>query len=224
MKSLGSLHPAARVAPVGGAHSTDGRCLVSARTKGVRWPALLGGPFRRLSEARSPGAATVKKDAARSLPMEVESNAPIVDSDLEQFISQGPLLGKLGTSGRHVADSIEEWRALGAQLSRHLGFDEFKLSESERKRIFHYYVPVFLWCKEQLALHRSRWQDDGPPPPLVVRLCRVLSYLLHYHTSAIVIRGIDLSLSVTLLPKQGRTPCILFMRLSCSTRNVTTCE
>jgi len=80
----------------------------------------------------------------------------------------GPLLKKIGYSEESVAQRIDDWLALGVKLSRQLGFDEFGLSQSEKVRIYHYYVPVFLWCKRELELHTAKFNEGEEVPALVV--------------------------------------------------------
>lgn len=80
----------------------------------------------------------------------------------------GPLLKKVGFTEDEVAKTIDEWLALGVKLSRQLQFDEFALSDSEKARIYHYYVPVFLWCKRELEIHSSKFKEGEEVPALVV--------------------------------------------------------
>jgi D-glycerate 3-kinase len=80
----------------------------------------------------------------------------------------GPLLKKLGFSAEGVAQRIDEWLALGVKLSRQLRFDAYGLSHSEKVRVYHYYVPVFLWCKHELEMHTSKFKEGEEVPPLVV--------------------------------------------------------
>lgn len=80
----------------------------------------------------------------------------------------GPLLKKIGWTPEKVGQQVDEWLTLGVKLSRQLKFDEFALSQSEKVRIYHYYVPVFLWCKRQLDIHTSKFKPGEPVPALVV--------------------------------------------------------
>ncbi|KAG0607984.1 hypothetical protein M758_8G069100 [Ceratodon purpureus] len=88
--------------------------------------------------------------------------------DLYDFICGGPLLKKVGFTEESVAQRIDEWLSLGVKLSRQLRFDEFGLSQSEKVRIYHYYVPVFLWCKKELDVHTSKYKEGEEVPPLVI--------------------------------------------------------
>jgi D-glycerate 3-kinase len=63
---------------------------------------------------------------------------------------------------------VDEWLALGVKLARQLQFDEFALSESEKVRVYHYYVPVFLSCKRELEAHTAKFKLGEPVPALVV--------------------------------------------------------
>lgn len=82
----------------------------------------------------------------------------------------GPLLKKIGFTEETVAQRIDEWLALGVKLSRQLQFDELRLSHSEKVRIYHYYVPVFLWCMGELEIHTSKFKEGEEVPALVVIL------------------------------------------------------
>jgi D-glycerate 3-kinase len=76
----------------------------------------------------------------------------------------GPLLKKIG----FTPEMVDEWLALGVKLARQLQFDEFALSESEKVRVYHYYVPVFLSCKRELEAHTAKFKAGEPVPALVV--------------------------------------------------------
>lgn len=89
-------------------------------------------------------------------------------SDLYEFICNGPLLSKVGLDSDSVKNSMDEWLELGLRLSRQLGFHELFLTSDEKIRIYHYYVPVFMWCKQQLAHHRSQFKEGDEVPALVI--------------------------------------------------------
>lgn len=92
------------------------------------------------------------------------------------LVFSGPLLKKIGFTSEMVGQRIDEWLALGVKLSRQLQFDEFALSQSEKVRIYHYYVPVFLWCKRELETHSSKFKPGEAVPALVV--------ITHLHVSS----------------------------------------
>jgi hypothetical protein len=52
--------------------------------------------------------------------------------------------------------------------SRKMRFNEFDLSLSEKVCIYHYYVPMFLWCKWELKLHTLKYKKGKYVRPLVV--------------------------------------------------------
>ncbi|KAG6425359.1 hypothetical protein SASPL_115789 [Salvia splendens] len=64
--------------------------------------------------------------------------------DLYDFICSGPLLDKI------------------------FRLSELFLTEPQKIRIYHYYIPVFLWCEEELSLHSSKFKDEDDIPPLVI--------------------------------------------------------
>lgn len=88
--------------------------------------------------------------------------------DLFDFILSGPLMPKLGFSSDEVAESIDRWLRCGSQLCRLFQLKEFRLSVPEKARIYHYYVPVFIWCENMLLNHRSSFKEGDEIPPLVV--------------------------------------------------------
>ncbi|KAK8930893.1 hypothetical protein KSP39_PZI016388 [Platanthera zijinensis] len=88
--------------------------------------------------------------------------------DLFDFILAGPLLHRMGFTAGKVADGIDRWLLCGGYLSRLFGINELRMTEPEKARVYHYYVPVFLWCEEQVARHSSRFGDADEVPPLVI--------------------------------------------------------
>ncbi|WOL10797.1 D-glycerate 3-kinase, chloroplastic isoform X1 [Canna indica] len=89
-------------------------------------------------------------------------------SDLFEFICAGPLMKQLGFSAETVADTIDKWLATGVHLCQLFGLNELNLSPPEKARIYHLYVPVFLWCEDQLTRHRSMFDEGDDIPPLVI--------------------------------------------------------
>ncbi|KAK2984892.1 hypothetical protein RJ640_008657 [Escallonia rubra] len=88
--------------------------------------------------------------------------------DLFEFICSGPLIGKLGLSSEMVAESIDKWLAYGLRLCKMFGFNDLYLTTPQKARIYHYYVPVFLWCEQKVSLHRSKFKEGENIPPLVI--------------------------------------------------------
>ncbi|KAL5056899.1 hypothetical protein RYX36_028503 [Vicia faba] len=88
--------------------------------------------------------------------------------DLYTFISSGPLLDKIGLTPENVAESIDKWLTYGRQLCRLFQLNELFLNEPQKVRLYHYYIPVFLWCESEIAQHRSKFKDGEDIPPLVI--------------------------------------------------------
>ncbi|XP_010532134.1 PREDICTED: D-glycerate 3-kinase, chloroplastic-like [Tarenaya hassleriana] len=88
--------------------------------------------------------------------------------DLFQFICSGPLIEKLGLTPEKVGDSIDKWLMYGSQLCRLFQLNELRLTVPQKARIYHYYIPVFVWCENQIALHNSEFEDGDDVPPLVI--------------------------------------------------------
>ncbi|KAK9677165.1 hypothetical protein RND81_11G125100 [Saponaria officinalis] len=88
--------------------------------------------------------------------------------DLYEFICSGPLLDKVGLSREKIGESIDKWLLCGSQLCRLFQINEFNLNDAQKVRIFHYYIPVFLWCEEQISQHASTFKDGEDVLPLMI--------------------------------------------------------
>ncbi|XP_010537944.1 PREDICTED: D-glycerate 3-kinase, chloroplastic [Tarenaya hassleriana] len=88
--------------------------------------------------------------------------------DLFQFISSGPLIDKLDLTPEKIGESIDKWLMYGSQLCRLFQLNELRLTVPQKARIYHYYIPVFVWCENQIALHNSKFEDGEDVPPLVI--------------------------------------------------------
>uniref|UniRef100_A0A1J3HEE3 D-glycerate 3-kinase, chloroplastic n=1 Tax=Noccaea caerulescens TaxID=107243 RepID=A0A1J3HEE3_NOCCA len=89
-------------------------------------------------------------------------------SDLFEFICSGPLVEKIGITPERVGESIDKWLLYGSQLCRLFQLNELKLTIPQKARLYHYYIPVFVWCEDQIALHYSKFNDGDEVPPLVI--------------------------------------------------------
>ncbi|KAG0480686.1 hypothetical protein HPP92_011544 [Vanilla planifolia] len=89
--------------------------------------------------------------------------------DLFGFICSGPLLKRLGLTAEKVANGIDKWLLYGGYLCRLFGMSELILTPSEKGRIYHFYVPIFLWCEEQIHRHVSQvgGAEEGPTPLMI---------------------------------------------------------
>lgn len=89
-------------------------------------------------------------------------------------------MSRVGLTREQVAESIDKWLAYGLQLCRLFQVNELYLTVPEKVRFYHYYVPVFLWCEDQIAKHQAKFKDVEDVPPLVV--CRILALgVLYLH-------------------------------------------
>ena len=88
--------------------------------------------------------------------------------DLYDFICSGPLVDRIGYSKEKIAESIDRWLRCGSQIARLFRLNELQLSEAEKVRIYHFYIPVFLWCEDQVIEHRAKYKEGDDIPPLVV--------------------------------------------------------
>ncbi|KAE9588038.1 putative glycerate 3-kinase [Lupinus albus] len=88
--------------------------------------------------------------------------------DLFEFICSGPLLDKIGVTQEKVADSIDKWLSYGRYICQLFQLNELYLTEPQKARVYHYYIPVFIWCEDQIAQHRSKFNEEDEIPPLVI--------------------------------------------------------
>ncbi|KAF8393310.1 hypothetical protein HHK36_021551 [Tetracentron sinense] len=87
---------------------------------------------------------------------------------LFEFICSGPLIKKLGLTPEVVAVSIDRWLEYGLYLCRLFQLNELNLTVPQKARLYHYYIPVFFWCEDQISRHRSMFRDREDIPPLVI--------------------------------------------------------
>ncbi|KAG6593403.1 D-glycerate 3-kinase, chloroplastic, partial [Cucurbita argyrosperma subsp. sororia] len=88
--------------------------------------------------------------------------------DLFEFICSGPLIEKLGLTPTNVADAIDKWLAYGSYLCRLFKVNEMELTIPQKARFYHYYIPVFFWCEDQISQHHSSFKEGEEIPPLVI--------------------------------------------------------
>lgn len=88
--------------------------------------------------------------------------------DLYDFICSGPLINKIGLTPEKVAESIDKWIEYGFRLCRLFQLNQLALNEPQKIRLYHYYIPVFLWCEQEISQHSSKFKDNEEIPPLVV--------------------------------------------------------
>jgi D-glycerate 3-kinase len=91
--------------------------------------------------------------------------------DLYEFIGSGPLVDRIGYTKEKIAESIDRWLVAGGHVAHLFRLNELQLSEAEKTRIYHFYIPVFLWCEDQIIELRAKYNEGDDIPPLVVRTC-----------------------------------------------------
>ncbi|KAL2651747.1 hypothetical protein R1flu_019875 [Riccia fluitans] len=128
----------------------------------TKWESLA-----RVNNARN-GGRRLSIGVARCQQQQQKVNVLANDAPEVDFICGGVLAKKVGATPERVAKDLEEWYQLGTQLAHFLKFDEDGLSEIEKTRIYHYYLPVFFWVRDQLEAHRSSFAPGAEIPPLVV--------------------------------------------------------
>ncbi|RWR83051.1 D-glycerate 3-kinase, chloroplastic isoform X1 [Cinnamomum micranthum f. kanehirae] len=97
------------------------------------------------------------------------SNAAVSSvQDLYDFICTGPLIKKLGLTPEMVASTMDQWLECGLHLCRLFGMNELNLTTAQKARLYRYYIPVYLWCEDQILDHRSKFRDGDEITPLVI--------------------------------------------------------
>lgn len=107
----------------------------------------------------------------RAIPSSSSSSTPALIAsvqDLYDFICCGPLVDRIGYTSEKIAESIDRWLLAGARVARLFRLNELQLSDAEKARIYHFYIPVFLWCEDEVMVHRARYNDGDDIPPLVI--------------------------------------------------------
>ncbi|KAK4361924.1 hypothetical protein RND71_017165 [Anisodus tanguticus] len=87
--------------------------------------------------------------------------------DLYDFICSGPLINKIGLTPEKVAKSIDRWIEYGLLLCRLFQLNQLSLNEAQKIRIYHYYIPVFLWCEQEISQHCSKFNEEEVPPLVI---------------------------------------------------------
>ncbi|KAJ0231039.1 D-glycerate 3-kinase [Hirschfeldia incana] len=111
------------------------------------------------------GTTSLKKCSALPTTKTVDVSSV---SDLFEFICSGPLVDKIGITPENVGQSIDKWLLYGSQLCRLFQLNELMLTIPQKARLYHYYIPVFVWCQDQISLHTSKFNDGDDVPPLVI--------------------------------------------------------
>ncbi|KAE8656956.1 D-glycerate 3-kinase [Hibiscus syriacus] len=88
--------------------------------------------------------------------------------DLFEFICAGPLVYKVELTQEKVAESIDKWWFYGSKLCRLFQVNELNLTTPQKARFYHYYIPVFIWCEDQISQHASKFKDGEEIPPLMI--------------------------------------------------------
>ncbi|GAX73913.1 hypothetical protein CEUSTIGMA_g1363.t1 [Chlamydomonas eustigma] len=70
---------------------------------------------------------------------------------MDGYLMKGPLLKLCGAPGPR----FEEWLIAGKQLAFQLGYEHDNMDDVQKERVYHYYIPIFFWCLDQIAAHRD---------------------------------------------------------------------
>ncbi|GBG59596.1 Glycerate 3-kinase (GlyK) [Chara braunii] len=95
------------------------------------------------------------------LPISLEDCS---DADLCAYICRGPLMRKSGIKPEDVLRDLDTWKDLGRKLVEQIGLNVRELTEPDMARLFHYYLPAFMWCWRQLREHKTEHVKKGMTP------------------------------------------------------------
>ncbi|TYI81176.1 hypothetical protein E1A91_D05G136400v1 [Gossypium mustelinum] len=135
--------------------------MASGKCSGSSW--LQHNPLHHDASSGSGSRQGPIYSVFRTKPAEVASV-----EDLFEFICSGPLVDKMGLTQEKVAESIDKWLFYGSKLCRLFQLDELYLTTPQKARFYHYYIPVFVWCEDQISQHASKFKDGEEIPPLVI--------------------------------------------------------
>ncbi|PPD71261.1 hypothetical protein GOBAR_DD31868 [Gossypium barbadense] len=135
--------------------------MASGKCSGSSW--LQHNPLHHDASSGSGSRQGPIYSVFRTKPAEVASV-----EDLFEFICSGPLVDKMGLTQEKVAESIDKWLFYGSKLCRLFQLDELYLTTPQKARFYHYYIPVFVWCEDQISQHASKFNDGEEIPPLVI--------------------------------------------------------
>jgi hypothetical protein len=90
------------------------------------------------------------------------------------YIANGVIARACKLASEDVTRSLESWKKAGSLVASSLGLGS-DLTDIQQQRVYHYYVPVFMWAQEQLKWHKQ--QTD--PGPLVVCPARIICHIIN---------------------------------------------
>lgn len=95
-----------------------------------------------------------------------ESSSPPPGWNLPVSLVEYVALGPRYRQQRQQQQQHEDWLAEAADLAASLGIDPPTSIESQHRRVFHLYLPVYFWLKELLAAHcqGSTYPSASPSP------------------------------------------------------------
>lgn len=88
------------------------------------------------------------------------------DDDIAGWAAKGPLLQQCGIKVGDIKAQSKRWTELGRFVSSRLGHaDHWKtLTDYDRKRVYHFYLPVFFYIEMQLDQHIAEIQQQNTQP------------------------------------------------------------
>ncbi|GBF88798.1 hypothetical protein Rsub_01699 [Raphidocelis subcapitata] len=145
-------------------------CTALPRVGSEQRPGACGAAVQQLQEhaLTLPRAGEPCGRAASLIAHAGPPGSTAVQSDLLDFICAGPLLDACGLAPDAVAADFAAWERLGRRMAQQLGFDHDGMDDTQRLRVYHYYLPVYFWVDAQMRQHKQRHAGAGSAPPLVL--------------------------------------------------------
>jgi D-glycerate 3-kinase len=94
-----------------------------------------------------------------------EKETKDTDAQIVECICSSPLLTLCQIDEQDVKERLEEYKDVSNHMIASMGmpqvFDE--MSPAEQKRVYQYYLPVYMWCQSQLLEHEKSGKNGGSP-------------------------------------------------------------
>ncbi|PUZ75220.1 hypothetical protein GQ55_1G136600 [Panicum hallii var. hallii] len=138
-------------------------------------PVFITGPHHHLRRAVAASCCSLAVTAAAAPSRKAFLSCPdhspgrsLAPPRITPSSSPALVASVIGYTKEKIAESIDRWLRCGGQIARLFRLNELQLSEAEKARIYHFYIPVFLWCEDQVIEHRAKYKEGDDIPPLVI--------------------------------------------------------
>lgn len=105
---------------------------------------------------------TAKGDQDGHRATQAVKETHVDDSKIVACMCESPLLRSCHIEKEDIVEHLEEYKRLSSHMIETMDMPNSfeKMSVAEQKRVYQYYLPVYLWCASQLAEHKK--EHKGP--------------------------------------------------------------